>query len=96
VSAQDEEQYDPLDTLLDVLTKQAELQDREHKGLRATVILCHKFLHAGNVELAQEVLCYATMMLLHKMPDAAWSEDLQKRVAIANTDLGTVECEGHA
>lgn len=91
-----EEKTDTLDDILERLAKQAALQEREHKGLRATVILCHKFMHAGNAALAQEILCYATMMLMHKMPDAAWSADLQKRVRAADTDLATVECQGHA
>jgi hypothetical protein len=94
------EEKDPLDEALEAavgnLLKQAELQEREHKGLRATVLLCHKFLHAGQVELAQEVLCYATLMLMHQKPDPVWGEDLRKRVSAAQTDLATVECKGHA
>jgi hypothetical protein len=91
-----EEKDDPLFEALEDLMRQAALQEREHAGLRATVILCHKFMHAGQVELAQELLCYATMMLMHKKPDPVWSDDLQKRVTAASIDLGTVECKGHA
>ena len=91
-----EEKDDPLFEALEDLMKQAALQEREHNGLRATVILCHKFLHAGQTELAQEVLCYATLMLMHQLPDPVWGEDLRKRVSAAQIDLDTVECKGHA
>lgn len=93
------EEKDPTEEVADLMAamvKQAQLEASEHAGLRATVILCHKFMHAGQVELAQEVLCYATLMLMHEKPDEAWSEDLSKRVTAANTDLATVECKGHA